>query len=85
VLLATSKWYGAMYAYSIPDYKLLGTVVVGSHPEWITLTPDASRAYLGVAGEDQTVGVDLKTLKVIARIDVGSVPKRIGTLVMKGQ
>ena len=81
-LLATSKWYGAMYAYSIPDYKLLGTVVVGSHPEWMTLTPDGARAYLGVAGEDQTVAVDLKTLQVIARIPVGFVPKRIGTLVM---
>jgi len=82
VLLATSKWYGAMYAYSIPDYKLLSTVVVGSHPEWVTLTPDGSRAYLGVAGEDQTVAVDLKTMKVVARIPVGNVPKRIGTIVM---
>lgn len=82
MLLATSKFYGAMYAYSIPDYKLLNTVVVGSHPEWVTLTPDGGRAYLGVAGEDQTVAVDLKTMKVIARIPVGFVPKRIGTLVM---
>ena len=81
-LLATSKWYGAMYAYSIPDYKLIGTVVVGSHPEWVTLTPDGARAYVGVAGEDETVAVDVKTLKVIARIPVGNVPKRIGTLVM---
>lgn len=84
-LLATSKWYGAMYAYSIPDYKLKGTVVVGSHPEWITLTPDGAKAYLGVAGEDQTVGIDLKTMKVIARVDVGYVPKRIGTLVMNSK
>ena len=38
--------------------------------------------YLGVAGEDQTVAVDLKTMKVVARIPVGNVPKRIGTLVM---
>jgi len=82
MLLATSKWYGAMYAYSIPDYKLLGTVVVGSHPEWVTLTPDGARAYIGVAGDDQTVAVDLKALKVLARIPVGFVPKRIGTLVM---
>ncbi|MBS1817026.1 MAG: hypothetical protein JSU08_03770 [Acidobacteria bacterium] len=82
VLLATSKWYGAMYAYSMPDYRLLGTVLVGSHPEWITLTPDGSRAYLGVAGEDETVAVDVKSLKVVARIPVGFVPKRIGTLVM---
>lgn len=81
-LLATSKWYGTMYAYSIPDYKLIGHVQVGSHPEWVTLTPDGSRAYVGVAGDDQTVAIDLKTLKVVARIPVGFVPKRIGTLVM---
>ena len=84
MLLATSKWYGAMYAYSIPDYKLLSTVVVGSHPEWVTLTPDGATAYLGVAGEDETVAVDLKTMKVAARIKVGSVPKRIATIVMAG-
>ncbi|MDR1990469.1 MAG: hypothetical protein LBQ09_09605 [Acidobacteriaceae bacterium] len=82
MLVALSKWYGTLYEYSIPDYKLIGHVQVGSHPEWVTLTPDGGRAYVGAAGEDQTVAVDLKTLKVIARIPVGFVPKRIGTLVM---
>jgi len=82
ILIATSKWYGTLYEYSLPDYKLIGHVQVGSHPEWVTLTPDGTRAYLGVAGEDQTVVVDLKAIKVIARIPVGFVPKRIGTLVM---
>jgi YVTN family beta-propeller protein len=81
-LLATSKWYGAMYAYSIPDFKLTGTVVVGSHPEWVALTPDGAKAYIGVAGDDQTVAVDLKKMSVIAKIPVGNVPKRIGTVVM---
>ncbi len=85
MLLATSKWYGAMYAYSIPDYKLIKAVVVGSHPEWIALTPDGAKAYMGVAGEDQTVAVDLKTMQVVARIPVGAVPKRIGTLVMSSR
>ncbi|HUR34820.1 MAG TPA: hypothetical protein VM032_13555 [Vicinamibacterales bacterium] len=83
-LLATSKWYGAMYAYSIPDFKHLGTVVVGSHPEWLTLTPDGKTAYVAVAGDDQTIAVDIKTLKVMARIPVGFVPKRNGTIVMNG-
>jgi YVTN family beta-propeller protein len=82
MLIATSKWYGTLYEYSIPDYKLIGHVQVGSHPEWVTLTPDGARAYVGVAGDDQTVAIDLKALKVIARIPVGFVPKRIGTLVM---
>lgn len=82
LLLATSKWYGAMYAFSLPDHRLVNTVVLGSHPEWIALTPDGARAYVGVAGEDQTVGVDLKTMTVIARVPVGNVPKRIGTAVL---
>lgn len=81
-LLATSKWYGAMYAYSIPDFKLRGHVVVGSHPEWLTLTPDGRTAYVAVAGEDETAAVDIATLKVVARIKVGYVPKRNGTLLM---
>lgn len=81
-LLATSKWYGAMYVFSLPDHKLVNTVVLGSHPEWIALTPDGAKAYVGVAGEDQTVAVDLKTMQVIARVPVGAVPKRVGTLVM---
>ena len=81
-LLATSKWYGAMYAYSLPDFKFKGHVVVGSHPEWLTLTPDGKTAYVAAAGEDETVAVDIATLKVAARIKVGFVPKRNGTLVM---
>jgi YVTN family beta-propeller protein len=82
MLLATSKWYGAKYANSIPDYKHLGTVLVGSHPEWLTLTPDGRKAYVAAAGDDETVAVDLKTLKVTAHIPVGFVPKRNGTIVM---
>jgi len=82
MLLATSKWYGALYAYSLPDFKFLGNVVVGSHPEWLTLTPDGKTAYVAAAGEDETVAVDLKTLKVIARVKVGYVPKRNGTLLL---
>jgi len=81
-LLATSKWYGAMYAYSIPDYKHLGTVVVGSHPEWLTLTPDGRTAYVAAAGDDQTVAVDIKTMKVTAHIPVGYLPKRNGTILL---
>ena len=81
-LLATSKWYGAMYAYSIPDFKHLGTVVVGSHPEWLTLTPDGRTAYVAAAGDDQTVVVDIKSMKVTAKIPVGYVPKRNGTMLL---
>ena len=35
-----------------------------------------------MAGEDQTVAVDIKSMKVTARIPVGYVPKRNGTMLL---
>ena len=35
LLLATSKVYSTMYAYSLPDLKPVGHVHVGQHPEWV--------------------------------------------------
>jgi YVTN family beta-propeller protein len=78
-LLATSKWYGTMYAYSLPDLKLIGSVQVGSHPEWVTLTPDGKKAYIAAAGDNRVSVVDIATLKETAQIPVGQVPKRNAT------
>jgi YVTN family beta-propeller protein len=78
-LLATSKWYGTMYAYSLPDLKLIGSVQVGSHPEWLTLTPDGKKAYIAAAGDNRVSVVDIASLKETARIPVGQVPKRNAT------
>ncbi len=82
-LLATSKVYSTMYAYSLPDLKLLGTMHVGGHPEWITLTPDGSRAYVAAAGDNMVTAVDTTTLKEVARIQVGQVPKRNGIALLR--
>jgi YVTN family beta-propeller protein len=82
-LLATSKVYSTMYAYSLPDLKPKGTVNVGQHPEWVTLTPDGKVAYVAAAGDNSVTAVDTATLKVIARIPVGQVPKRNGTALLR--
>jgi len=82
-LLATSKWFGRLYTYSLPDLKYIGTVQTGSHPEWITLTPDGKTVYVADAGDDEVAAVDIKTLKVVARIKVGFVPKRNGTGILQ--
>ncbi len=76
MLWVASKWYGYVAAYSLPDYKLLKVVPVGSHPEWLTIPPDGKNLYVAIAGADATVVVDNKTLKVVKTIPVGSVPKR---------
>lgn len=77
MLWATSKHYGAIAAYSLPDCKLLTFVKVGSHPDWLTIPPDGKNVYVAVAGDDTTVVVDNATRKVVKTIRVGSVPKRV--------
>ena len=82
LLLATSKVYSTMYGYSLPDLKPVGHVHVGQHPEWVALTPDGKRAYVAAAGDNAVSVVDTATLKEIARIPVGQVPKRNGTALL---
>jgi YVTN family beta-propeller protein len=80
-LWATSKWYGYVFAYSMPDLKLLGKVAVGGDPDWLTFTPDGKSVYVACAASDWVSVVDVKTIKEVARIPVGFVPKRNTTAV----
>lgn len=75
-LWTTSKFYNYAAAYSLSDYTLIKIVPVDSHPEWLTIPPDGKDMYVGCAGADSTNVIDIKTMKVIARIPVGAVPKR---------
>jgi YVTN family beta-propeller protein len=81
-LWSTSKVYSSVYIHSLPDLTELAQVVVGQHPEWVTFTPDGKTAYIGTAGDNSTVAVDVATMKMVSRIPVGQVPKRIGTAMM---
>ena len=82
-LFATSKWYGQLYAYELPSLKPIGSVHVGQHPEWVTFSPDGRFVYSAVAGDNAVSVVDTATLKEIARIPVGQVPKRNGTALLR--
>jgi YVTN family beta-propeller protein len=82
-LWVCSKVNSAVYAYSLPDVKLLGGVHVGDHPDWLTITPDSKRVYVGNAGSNSTSAIDATTRREIAQIPVGQVPKRIITMVIQ--
>jgi YVTN family beta-propeller protein len=82
-LWATSKYYDAVVAFSLPDLRVLKAVQVGSHPDWLTIPPDGKRLYVAVAGDDETVVVDNTTMNVVDRIRVGAVPKRITSGVLR--
>jgi YVTN family beta-propeller protein len=81
-LWVCSKINSTVYAYSLPDLKLLGGVPVGHHPDWLTFTPDSKTLYVANAGSNSVSAVDIDSRKEVARIPVGQVPKRNITAVL---
>jgi YVTN family beta-propeller protein len=81
-LWSTSKPNDRVYAFSLPDLKLLGEVQVGRHPDWLTVTPDGRLMYVANAGSNDVTVVDTQAIKAVATIPVGQVPKRNYTAVL---
>ena len=76
-LVVDSRLNSALYAYSLPDLKLLGGADLnGKGAAWVTLTPDGRTAYVANAVTNDVSVVDITSLKEVARIPVGFVPKR---------
>jgi YVTN family beta-propeller protein len=90
-LWVTSIPNNAVYVYSLEDLKLKGEVALpslklaGHEPisavaNWVTFTPDGKTVYISNAGLRSVSAIDTKSMKLIAAIPVGEVPKRINTL-----
>jgi YVTN family beta-propeller protein len=76
-LLVNSRLNSALYAYSLPDLKLLGSAALsGVGASWLTITPDNKTAYVANEQSNNVSVVDIKSMKEIARIPVGFVPAR---------
>jgi YVTN family beta-propeller protein len=76
-LLVCSRVNNALYAYSLPELKVVGgSDLGGKGAAWVTVTPDGERAYVAMAVTNDVSVVDVKSLKEVARIPVGFVPKR---------
>ena len=80
MLWVDSSVASGVFVYSLPDLKLLGNVATGSTPDWLTFTPDSKLGYVANAGENYVSAVDTRAMKEVARIAVGEVPKRNGTV-----
>jgi YVTN family beta-propeller protein len=81
ILIANSRLNNVVYKYSLPDFKILGSVEMtgGIDPNWVTLTPDGKTAYVAMSGSNWTSAIDVASMKETARIPVGHVPKRNST------
>ena len=79
-LLVNSRLNSALYAYSLPDLKLLGGAVLGGKGAgWLTVTPDDKTAYVANEHTNDVSVVDVKSLKEVALIPVGFAPARNAT------
>jgi YVTN family beta-propeller protein len=80
VLVVCSRLNNALYTYSLPELNVLGTMFLGGMgAAWVTLTPDGKTAYVANAVTNNVSAVDVKSMKEIALIPVGFVPKRNST------
>jgi YVTN family beta-propeller protein len=90
-LWVTSIPNNAVYVYSLEDLKLKGEVALpslklrGHEPisavaNWVTFTPDNKTVYVSNAGLRSVSAIDTQSMKLVAVVPVGEVPKRINTL-----
>jgi YVTN family beta-propeller protein len=82
-LWVTSRPNARVYAYSLPDLKLLGAVDLAGRPDWVTFTPDSKAVYIATENNDSVVVVDVAARKFVTRIAVGDSPKRNITMVLR--
>jgi YVTN family beta-propeller protein len=47
---------------------------LGRNPEGIVVTPDGSRAYVAVSGDNSVAVIDLKPVETVGRISTGAGP-----------
>lgn len=81
-LWVNSSIASGVFEYSLPDIKLLGYVKTDKVPDWVTFTPDGKTIYVANSGVDMVSAVDVASRKEVAKIPVGEVPKRNGTVVV---
>jgi YVTN family beta-propeller protein len=82
-LWVASRPNNRIYAYSLPDVKLLGAVDLGGRPDWVTFTPDSKRIYVATENNDSVAVVDVASRKLVTHIKVGSSPKRNITVTIR--
>jgi YVTN family beta-propeller protein len=79
-LLVNSRLNSTLYAYSVPDLKLLGSAALGGKGAgWLTITPDDKTAYVANEHTNNVSVVDIKSMKETALIPVGFMPSRNAT------
>jgi YVTN family beta-propeller protein len=74
---STSRMNSHVYVYSpYPALELVASIPVGTDPDWVTFTPDGTRAFVANAISNDVSVIDMETYQEVGRIPVGEAPKR---------
>jgi YVTN family beta-propeller protein len=76
-LWVTSLADARVYVYDTRTNKLLGQVLTGECPNWITFSRDGRYCAVSNSGSDNCSIIDVGTRKEVARVKVGKAPKRL--------
>jgi YVTN family beta-propeller protein len=79
-LWVNSRFADAVFVYSLPDLKVLGFVLTGLHPEWMSFSPDGKLLFDTNAGEKTVSVIDTKTMKEVDRIPIPMYPYKVSAL-----
>jgi YVTN family beta-propeller protein len=79
-LLAAGSIAGYVAVYSMPDYRLLGTIKIGADPNWIAVRPDSKVAFVSNRGSGTLSVIDIENLKELKQIPVGKMPQRVSVI-----
>lgn len=83
-LVVCSRLNNYLYSYSLPDLQLTGSAELGGKGAgWVTLTLDGKTAYVANPVTNDVSVVDVASMKEVARIPVGFVPKRNATALLQ--
>jgi YVTN family beta-propeller protein len=93
ILAIVSRGSNAVFLYSLPELKLLGAVPTptkkgseypynGGDPGWASFTPDGKTLYVPNSELNSVSAIDVKTMKAVAEVPVGSHPDHVETLVL---
>ena len=76
-VVVSSAWSGDVTVLRIVDGRLQTTAVVhvGFEPCGLAITPDGTRAFVGLVAAGQIAEIDLQTHSVVRRIDTGNWPR----------
>ncbi len=82
-LFAAATRSALVAVYSVPGLELLGTIPVGTEPNWVIFSPDGRYCYVSNRKSDDLSVIDVARRVEVKRIQVGTYPQRMASVIVR--